>query len=144
MLRTIRFAIAIAAALTLSACAGGTPKTVTDLFRIGTATIVSPVDSGNIFQIKAAYNVALNAANQWRDTCWSKPYAELMKSAITRTLCSNRRQVLRAIQQNEPKAFAAITAASTFVTNNPTLNASTLISAAWTAFQTYQASIPKA
>lgn len=125
------------AAFTLSACGPGTK--LGDLLSIATSTVVNPVDATNIYQIKNGYAATLELAVQWREFCWAKSYAALMADPVAKPICTNRRARLRALQVAQPKAALSIDKAETFVRNNPTLNATVLVSAAWDAYKEFQA-----
>lgn len=108
-----------------------------------TTTITNPVDSVDIYRAKNGYAATLVAVVQWRDYCWSKPYAALMADPAARPVCENRRPRLRAIQNADNRAFASITTADKFVRNNPTLNAATAIRAALQAVTDFQNVVPR-
>lgn len=108
----------------------------------GCAGIPNPVSGTNIYQVKTVYAGTLELVVKWRELCWSRPYAALMADPIARPICQDRRSRLRAIQSADTKAFAAITTAENFVTNNPTLNAGTAVSVAWDAVTIFQRAVP--
>ena len=137
-----RFLIAPALAITLvlGGCAG---TKVGDLISAATTTIVNPIDSVDIYRVKNTQAVTLELAVQWRRTCWSDSYANLMKNPATKLLCQSRRPTLRAMQGAYAKADLAITQAELFIRNNPTLNAATVLQAAWNAVSAYRNAIPR-
>lgn len=130
---------ALALALFVSGCAG---TKVGDFVSAVTTTITNPVSATNIYQVKNAYAAALQLAASWREYCYSKPYAVLMADAVGKTLCQNRRAIVRNIQSAQPKAAGAIRSAENFVRDNPTLNASTAIQAAWSAVTAFRNAVP--
>lgn len=130
-----RFAIVFALALTLGGCAG-TP--VGDAIRVATSTIANPVQEVNIYQVKTGYAAVLEVAASYRDYCWSKPFAALMADPIAKPICEHRRSIMRAIDKADDHAFDAITRAETFIRNNPTINAVSVVREAWAAVQDFQ------
>ena len=126
-------------ALVLPACA---PGDIGQFLRVTTTTITNPVDAVDIYRIKNAYAATLQLAVDWRAYCYSRPYAALMADPTARPICQNRRGTVRLIQANQPKAASAIVSAQIFVRDNPTLNASTFITAAWNAVTNFKAAIP--
>lgn len=132
---------AILLSLALAGCAG---TNVGTFVKAATTTIVNPVDSVDIYRVKNVYAGTLELGKAWREYCWSKPYAALMADRIARPLCQNRRETLRRMQAHEPKAFRALITAENFVAANPTLNAASLIAAAWRAVTDFQKVVPNA
>lgn len=125
--------------LVLTGCAG---TKVGDFISAVTTTVVNPVSATNIYQVKNAEAAVLELSVAWRRNCWSKPYVELMKEAVNKALCQNRRPTLRKIQDAKAYASLAIMEAEAFVRNNPTINATTAIQAAWNAISAYRNAIP--
>lgn len=121
--------------LGLAGCAG-TPAG--NFIRVATSTVVNPVSTTDIYRANNVYAATLEIANAYRKYCWSKPYAVLMQDPIAKPVCQNRRPVVRDIQAADDKAFLAIQTATRFVRDNPTLNASSVISAMWSAVNAYQ------
>lgn len=117
---------------------GGCLQTVSDVTRAITTTITNPIGGTNIYQAKLVYASALEIAVKYRDYCWSKPYATLMADPVAKPICQNRRPNVRAMQAARWKASAAIRTAENFVRDNPTLNATAAISAAWKAVTDFQ------
>lgn len=117
---------------------GGCTQTVSNVATALTTTITNPVGGKNIYQAKLVYASALEIAVKYREYCWSKPYADLMADPIAKPICEKRRPTVRALQQAKVKASAAIRTAENFVKNNPTLNATSAIGAAWTAVTDFQ------
>lgn len=130
---------AIVLALALPGCAG--TKTG-DLISAATTTITNPVKAVNVYQVKNAYAATLQLAVSWREYCYSKPYAALMTDPVAKPVCQSRRRVVRAVQSAQPKAASAIRTAENFVRNNPTLNATSVISAAWDAVAAFRSAVP--
>ena len=125
----------------LAACGAG--STIDTAFNALTTTITNPVTSVDIYRVKNTYAAADQLVVDYRKYCWSQPYAALMADPIAKPICQNRRPVVRAAQSYRAKASFAIGQADTFIRNNPTLNASTVVTAAWSAVTAYQNSIPK-
>lgn len=141
MRKTInRIAIALLT-ISLAGCASFAGP-LGDVSRVLTATIANPVGETDIYRVKNTYAAAGELVVEWRNYCWSAPYATLMKDPVARTVCSNRRGRLRIIQSADSKAFAAIAAAEKFVAENPTLSAASAVSAAWQAVTAFQNAIP--
>lgn len=113
-----------------------------ELVTVATTTITNPVDAIDIYRAKNVYAASLQLASDWRDYCWSKPYAALMADSIAKPVCENRRRRLRTIQFYRVKASTALGDAQVFVLNHPTLNATDVISAAWEAVGNFKAAIP--
>jgi hypothetical protein len=136
-----RLSIVFALALSLGGCAG-TP--VGDAIRVATSTIANPVKEVNIVQVKTGYAAVLEIAASYRDYCWSKPFAALMADPIAKPVCEHRRSIMRAVDKADDHAFDAITRAETFIRNNPTINAVSVVREAWAAVQDFQnaATIP--
>lgn len=127
--------IVVALALTLGGCAGsGVEKFVSAV----TTTIKNPVGTVDLYRAKNVYASALEIAVKYRDYCWSKPYAALMADPIARPICQRRRPIVRSLQAADTKAYAAIRSAENFVRNNPTINATSAIGAAWAAVTDFQ------
>lgn len=128
-------------ALTLSACGPGSK--LGNLIATVTTTITNPVTATDIYRLKAAYAATLQVAVDYRTHCYAKPYAQLIADPVDKVLCQSRRAVVRAIQSAQAKAASAVMSAQTFAVNNPTLDATTAISAAWDAVTAFQAAVPK-
>ncbi len=129
---------ALFAVLALGGCAG-----LKSAVETVTTTITNPINSTDIYRIKNVYAATLQLAVEYRQYCWARSYAVLMADIVAKPLCQNRRVVVRAMQVARPKAASAIRSADSFVRNNPTLNAGTVISAAWAAVTDFQNSVPK-
>lgn len=104
-----------------------------------TAPITNPVQPVTVYQVKNVYAAALELADGYREYCWARPYAILMADPLTKPICQNRRPNVRRLQKTQAKASAAIQTVDNFVRNNPTLSATQVLSAAWTAVQDFQA-----
>jgi len=127
--------------LFVSACSSSGPN-LGQMLNIATTTITNPVDAVDIYRIKNVYAASLQAAVDWRSYCWSKSYAMLMADPVGKIVCKNRRSTVRAIQMAQPNAASAIDSAQNFIANNPTLNAASVISAAWSAVTAFQTAVP--
>jgi hypothetical protein len=117
---------------------GGCLQTFGEVTRAVTTTIANPVGGKNIYQAKLVYASALEIAVKYREYCYSRPYASLMADPVAKPICQNRRPNVRALQSARWKASAAIRTADNFVRNNPTLNATSAIGAAWAAVTDFQ------
>lgn len=131
--------IICAVTLSLGGCAG---TKVGDLLQAATTTIANPVGTTDIYRVKNAYAAALELAVEYRRYCWSKPYAALMADPVSKPVCEKRRAVVRFAQVAQRNASGAVVAAENFVANNPTLNASTVVGAAWQAVTDFQKAVP--
>lgn len=131
-------------ALSLSACAGlpGPSGGIGGVIRAVTTPIANPVDSVDIYRLKNTYAAALTLAVKYREYCWSKPYGQLMRDAAAKAVCQHRRQVVRTIQKYRPPAGMAVQRAETFVLQNPTLSATSVIASAWDAVTAFRQAIP--
>lgn len=128
MKRALLIPMLLVAGLTLGGCG------IRDAVGTVTATVTNPVKDSGLIQVEGAYSVALAISVSYRRYCYSKPLAELPA-----TYCGNRRDIVRAMQTADSKAFAAITSARNFVRNNPTLSAVSAIAAARQAVADYTA-----
>src|SRR5678816_1504383 len=108
-----------------------------------TGTLTNPVTGVDIWRLKNTYAATLQLANDWRAYCYSKPYSVLMADPIAKPVCQNRRQTVRQIQRYQPVAGTAVRQADVFVTNNPTLNAGSVIGIAWSAVTAFQNVVPR-
>lgn len=131
--------IVLTVALSLNGCAG-TP--LGDALHAATATYANPLGPVDIYRVKNTYAIALELVAQYREYCWSRPYAVLMTDPVSKPVCQNRRAIVRLAQRTQIKARAAIGAAETFILENPRLSAATVISAAWKAVTDFQKSVP--
>ena len=122
-------------ALALAGCAG-TP--FGDAVRVATSTYTNPVGPTNIYQAKIVYAATLELATSYREYCYKRPYAVLMVDPVAKVACKNRRSIVRSMQAADTKAYAAIITADNFVRQNPTVNATGLISAAVAAVTNFQ------
>lgn len=130
----IALAFLVAASLTLAACG---PQ-----LRALTTTIENPIGPVDIWRVKNTYGATLVLAVEYREYCWSKPFAELMADPIAAPLCRSRRKVVRTFQNARYKASGAIIAADRFVRDNPTINAASAIGAAWKAVSDFKSAVP--
>lgn len=115
-----------------------TINTAGKFFTAATTTINNPVRSVDLYRVKNVYAATLELAVKYRAFCWSKPYAVLMADPVAKPVCQRRRSVVRQMQAADNKATAAIRTAENFVRNNPTLNATSAIGAAWAAVTDFQ------
>lgn len=128
----------VAVSLAVAGCAQ-----IGDVARIATTTITNPVSQTDIYRAKNAYAAALQLVVDYREYCWARPYAALMADPVAGPLCKNRRAVVQAAQVARPKAASAIRSAENFVRDNPTVNASSAISAMWAAVTDFQNAVPR-
>lgn len=138
--------IALAGALLLGGCGGSLPP-ISDIFKAAnaaTVTIENPVDDVDIYRVKNAYAAALEVAAEYRRYCWARPYAVLLVDPVSKPVCERRRAVVRAFQSAQAKAKMAIDMADRFVVENPTINAISVVRAAWDAVQQFRAVVPGA
>lgn len=128
---------ALLLALALPACSS---DDIGRFLKATTTTVTNPVDTVDIYRAKLTYDSALKIANKYRATCYPAgvTYAQLMADQVYKGLCQSRRSVVRKMQTADDKAFAAIGTAENFVRNNPTLNATAAIGAAWKAVTDFQ------
>lgn len=126
--------------LALAGCAG---TNVGDFLTAATSTVTNPVSAVDIYRVKNVYAASLQIVVKYREFCWSKPYAALMADPVAKPTCQNRRAAVRTMQAAQINARNAINSVETFVRNNPTLNAATAISAAWTAVTAFQNTLPR-
>lgn len=107
-----------------------------------TTTIANPIGDVDIYRIDNTYAASLELFAEYRRYCWSAPYKTLMADPVASHACASRRPTVRALWSAKAKAKAAIITAKKFVANNPTLNAASAISAAWSAVTDFQNAIP--
>lgn len=117
----------------LAACAGNNPF----------APVVNPIRSVDIYRVELAYATALEVAVGWRKFCWDRSYAVLMTDPVGKVACVNRRAKLRTIQEARKIAGDSVRYAATWVKENPTVSAQSVIDAAWKAVVTFQNLTPK-
>lgn len=134
--------VVAALALTLAGC--GAAEKVTDFVAAVTQTVVNPVTSSDIYAAKNTYLVTVKLANAYRRSCYAAPYATLMSDPVKGPLCKYRRSVIRVAQQADAKAFSAITSAEKFIRDNPTIDATSAVKAAWDAVKSFQNAVPGA
>lgn len=141
-MRRINLAAALVAiSLTLGGCM--TLAEIGSAFSFATASVNNPVTSTNIYQLKNAYAAAATLATEYRSYCWSfASYRAVMADPVASKLCRSRRPVTRVIVAADEKAFFAVSAASNFVRDNPTLSAVTVINAAVKAVADFRSAIP--
>ena len=127
----------LAVSFALSGCAQ-----LGQIVSTATTTITNPVNAVDIYRVKNVYAATLQAAEDWRVFCWAKPYAAILADPVAKPICQHRRPWLRAIQAAQVKASSAVTSATAFVQNYPTLDASTAIAAAWAAVNDFKNAVP--
>lgn len=133
-MKTIRNVILAVALIGLGGCAG-TLQTVQNAYSAVTGT-------KTIYDVKNAYAAGDTLAINYRKYCWSMPYSAILADPIAKPVCQNRRSVVRAAQSARQQAANALTKAQAFIAQNPTLDASAVISAAWSAAVTFQNNTP--
>lgn len=129
-------------ALALGGCAG--VEKVGQIAAAITTNVTNPVSTTDVYRAKNVYAATLQLAADWRRYCWARPYAELMADPVAKPVCERRRAVLRKIQEVRPKVAVALRRAETFVRENPTLNAGTVLVAVWSALDEFKATVPAA
>ena len=134
-----RFVLVLSAALCLGACSTPAGKI---LGQLATGTLANPVTAVNLYELDNVYAIAAQSAVDYRGYCYARPYAVLMTDPIAKPLCQNRRANVRNIQSLKNIAYGAVQKAETFVAQNPTLDASSLINAATTAIGALQSATP--
>lgn len=137
-MRKLAIAGATALALTLAACGGKVGEFISAV----TTPIVNPVSSVDIYRVKNVYAATLSLAADYRDYCWGRSFRALMADPVAKPVCQRRRAVVRGIQSAAAKAKSAIASAEIFVRDNPTVNAASAITAAWTAVRSFQSAVP--
>lgn len=136
-MKRILTAIAIVSAVTFGGCAQ-----VKEFVDATTTTITNPVSAVDIYRVKNVYAATLQAAVDWRTYCYSKSYKAILADPVMKPVCQNRRAVVLAVQSAQPKAASALKSAEDFVAQNPTINATAAISAAWAAVANFKNAIP--
>jgi hypothetical protein len=131
---------ALLLALTAGGCA--TLERAGEIAAVITTNVANPVKETNIYQAKNVYAATLQLAVEYRNYCWSKPYADLMADPVAKPVCERRRAVVRKIQEVRPKVATAIRRAEVFVRDNPTLNAATVLGEVWAALNEFKAAVP--
>jgi hypothetical protein len=131
----------LAAALAFTVALGGCAQ-VQKVMEVATATVTNPVSQTDVYRAKTVYAATLQAVVEYRDYCWSKPYAVLMADPVAAPICQHRRKIVREAQRARPQVAAAIRVAENFVRDNPTLNASAAIAAMWKAVNDFKALVP--
>jgi hypothetical protein len=139
-----RILLVALAALWLGGCASNPITTV--IGQIATGTLPNPISTTNVYQVKNVYAIAAESTISYRGYCFGRTYAVLMADPIAKNICANRRPVWRKIVSYKNTAYAAVVKADNFVKNNPTLDASAVISqatAAISALQSVTPAVPK-
>lgn len=140
-MKYLRLLIVPLIALSLGGCADQLNK-IGSVVSAATTTITNPLGPVDIYRVKNVYAAGLTLAVEYRNYCWSRPYAALMADPVARPLCQNRRPNVRTIQFAKGEASKAIKAADKFIRENPTGNAVSYVSAAWDAVQSFRSTIP--
>lgn len=104
-------------ALILGGCGGFNPF----------GSIDNPLSPNRLAQVESAYGIALSAAVSYKRACAQR--------IIARATCT---PIVRVLQSYDRRAQVAIRAARTFVRNNPRLDATSIITNASLAVQTFQ------
>ncbi len=131
--------IALACALAVGVAGCGTLQNLSDKAAGVYTAVTSP---RTIYDVKNAYAAADTLVINYRKYCWSQSYAAILADPIAKSVCQNRHSVVRAAQAARRQASSAIAKAQTFIAQNPTLNASAVISAAWDAVAAFKNNIP--
>ena len=98
-----------------------------------TASIPNPANKQQLAAAESTYNIAANAALVYR----SRPLCKTGTVETLENICA-RRSVVVKMQTYDRNAYAALKAARTFVRNNPTISAVSIIAAAQRAVSDYQ------
>lgn len=125
--------IALTLSLSLAGCVKGPGGTTIFL---PTASVPNPVTPLSLYDIKATYAIAQAGAE-----AYIQRYRDGFRCTKTRlesvtNLCS-RRSIVVKIQTADQKAQIALGKADTFIANNPTIDASSVISAAQLAVSAF-------
>lgn len=105
----------------------GVGVVVNGIDAIGTVAIKNPVTRTRLAQVVATYGGYQAAANVYRDLCDQK--------TIARSTCA---PVVLKLQAADRQVMIAIEAAASFIRNNPTLDASSVVSVAISAFTAFK------
>ena len=145
-MKMLKFLLVPMFTLALTACSSTGQLDLSKLPNIAnlaTTGITNPVTATNVYQVKQGYAAALQLMVSYRNYCWETDYKTLMADPIRKPVCSQRRAVVRGMQQAEANAKLAIGKLDQFVSQYPTLDASALVAAATQAVSAFQASVPK-
>lgn len=132
-MKKTNLALALVLALSVAGCAA--LQTVQNAY----TAITSPK---TIYDVKNAYAAGDTLVINYRKYCWSQSYATILADPIAKPICQNRRSVVRTAQSARLQASNAIAKAQTFIAQNPTLDASAVIAAAWNAVLAFKNNIP--
>ncbi len=120
-------------ALLLSGCATPFGTFVTTTAQVLTnGGITNPITTQQIYNLEAAYGIAVSAAVAYRE----RPRCTKTALESLSNICARRSIVLK-LQSADQKAQFALAQLKTFVTNNPTLDASDLFGLANTAVSAF-------
>lgn len=100
----------------------------------GCATFNNPISLNQLGAIESGYGLALSTAVAYR----SLPLCKTGTISTIAAICAQRSIIVK-LQRADKTTQAAIAAANSFVLANPTLDATTLVSAAQSALAGFQA-----
>lgn len=100
----------------------------------GCAAIQNPVNTTQLAQVEASYGVALSIAVGYR----SLPLCRTGTRASYQNVCAQRSVILK-LQAADRNAQAALLTARSFVHNNPTVSAFTILQTAQDAISNFRA-----
>jgi len=124
-----KLASLIIVGMLLSGCATPFGTKVGEVFTTG---IANPVTTQQIYNLEAAYGVALSGAVAYRE----RPRCTKTALESVTNLCA-RRSIVVKLQDADRKAQIALGQLKAFVSANPTLDASALLDAASAAVTTF-------
>jgi hypothetical protein len=125
--------LAVTLALSLAGCA--TLPDGTKVF-LPTASVKNPVTSLSLYDIKATYAIAQAGADAYVQRYRDGFRCTKSKLESVTNLCS-RRSIVVKMQAADQQAQIALGKADTFIMNNPTIDASSVISAAQLAVNAF-------
>jgi hypothetical protein len=94
----------------------------------GCSTFQNPINTTRLAEVESAYGIALSAAVAYR-SLYNINRCTASKPESATNICA-RRSVVLSLQKADREAQVALAAARTFVNNNPTLDASSVINVA--------------
>jgi hypothetical protein len=124
-----RIFIALTLSLALSGCVNG--PNGTKIF-LPTASVANPVTPMSLYDIKATYAIAQAGADTYVQRYRDGFRCTTTKLESVTNLCS-RRSIVVKMQNADRTAQIAMGRADTFISNNPTIDASAVIAAAQSA-----------
>lgn len=135
-----RILILLLTAPLLSGCA-----TVGDVITAATTPITNPVSATNLYQAKVAFAGSQEAVKKYQQDCFGSnmpPYAVsfamIKADPVLSVQCAHRVSRYNTMKVAEDKANKAISVADTFISQNPSGNAVSYITAAIKAVNSYQ------